>query len=59
METVLEEARSSYEEEIVVELQSESPEQVEENVGRIGQWVQQWRADRGITGDQDLKGSEG
>jgi adenylate kinase len=45
MEVVLEDARSSYAEEIVVELKSESPEEVEENVGRIVAWVEAWRRD--------------
>lgn len=40
MEVVLNDARDSYAEEIVVELQSESPEQVEENVARIVSWVE-------------------
>ncbi|GAA5821898.1 hypothetical protein JCM10212_002450, partial [Sporobolomyces blumeae] len=45
MEVVLNDARDSYAEEIVVELQSESPEQMDENVHRIVQWVEQWRKD--------------
>lgn len=40
MEVVLEDARASYAEEVVVELRSESPEEVEENVARIVAWVQ-------------------
>ncbi|GAA6036585.1 hypothetical protein JCM8097_001238 [Rhodosporidiobolus ruineniae] len=43
MEVVLNDARESYAEEIVVELYSESPEQMEENIGRIVQWVENWR----------------
>ncbi|KAG2023326.1 hypothetical protein CC2G_000991 [Coprinopsis cinerea AmutBmut pab1-1] len=43
MQVVLEEARSSYPEEIVVELQSESMEDLEGNVGRLVEWVTQWR----------------
>lgn len=45
MEVVLEDARSSYAEDIVVELRSESPEEVEENVARIVAWVEAWRRD--------------
>ncbi|GAA5995129.1 nucleoside-triphosphatase [Rhodotorula paludigena] len=43
MEVVLNDARESYAEEIVVVLQSETPDQMEENVGRIIQWVTAWR----------------
>ncbi|CAA7266578.1 unnamed protein product [Cyclocybe aegerita] len=42
MQVVLEEARSSYPAEIVVELQSESLEQLEANVARIVEWIIQW-----------------
>lgn len=45
MEVVLEDARESYAEEIVVELRSESPDDVEENVARIVAWVEAWRKD--------------
>lgn len=38
-------ARESYAEEIVVELKSENPEDVEENVARIVAWVEAWRKD--------------
>lgn len=41
---MLEDARSSYAEEIVVELTSENSDQVEENVARIHSWVAAWRA---------------
>jgi len=52
MEVVLEEARSSYPAEIVVELNSESMEDLEGNVARIVAWIQAWRKDQGL-GDQD------
>ena len=42
MQVVLEEARESYAKEIVVELQSDSIEQMEENVSRIKAWKDQW-----------------
>lgn len=42
MQVVLEEARSSYPPEIVVELQSESMEQLEANVARIVEWIASW-----------------
>lgn len=46
MEVVLDEARSSYAQEIVIELQSEGTEDLESNVQRIVQWVEAWRKDR-------------
>jgi len=48
MEVVLDEARSSYPAEIVVELQSEGMEDLESNVGRIVDWIKAWRRDRGF-----------
>ena len=39
------EARSSYPAEIVVELQSETTEDLESNVARIVQWIEAWKAD--------------
>jgi len=48
MQTVLEEARSSYAEEVVVELTSETPGEMDSNVERIVGWVRNWRAQRGL-----------
>ncbi|KAI0094725.1 P-loop containing nucleoside triphosphate hydrolase protein [Irpex rosettiformis] len=45
MEVVLEEARSSYPAEIVVELRSEGTEDLEANVARIVQWIKSWTQD--------------
>ena len=45
-QTVLDEAKESYREEIVVELQSEKEEQVDSNVSRVVMWVDQWKQDR-------------
>lgn len=45
MEVLLEEARDSYDEEIVVELQSNSTEELESNVERIQAWLKQWKED--------------
>lgn len=53
MQTVLEEAREAYASEIVIELQSEDPTDVEENVERIDSWIKQWRLDQGFA---DLEG---
>ena len=47
--TCLNETRESYPEEIVVELKSDGSsgnDEVEENIRRIGEWVEQWREDR-------------
>lgn len=49
MMTCLNETRESYPEEIVVELRSDGSGmegEVEENVRRIGEWVEKWREDR-------------
>ncbi|KAG8923290.1 factor activating pos9 [Tulasnella sp. 419] len=48
MQTVLDEARESYAEEIIVELQSEGTSDLESNVARITAWVEAWRRDRGF-----------
>ena len=45
MGVVSEEARESYAPEIVVELQSESTEDLEANVARVVAWVEAWRKD--------------
>lgn len=42
MQVVLDEARESYDEEIVVELQSETVEDIEANVDRIARWIEAW-----------------
>lgn len=49
MGTVLEEAREAYAQEIVVVLQSEGPEDVESNVARLVEWVENWKVDREIS----------
>ncbi|KDE08286.1 hypothetical protein MVLG_01549 [Microbotryum lychnidis-dioicae p1A1 Lamole] len=45
MQVVLQDARESYAEEIVVELTSERPEDVEQNVARIAAWIKAWLDD--------------
>jgi len=47
MQTVLDDARESYDEEIVVELRSETSEDIESNVSRILAWIKAWMSDRG------------
>lgn len=51
MQVLLDEARESYKEEIVVELKSESADDVEANIERVEQWVEQWKKDREANGD--------
>ncbi|TVY92869.1 Adenylate kinase isoenzyme 6-like protein [Lachnellula willkommii] len=43
MEVLLQEARDSYDEEIVVELTSNSTEEMDSNVARIESWLAQWK----------------
>lgn len=52
MEVLLEEARESYDSEIVVELRSDGSDDLEGNITRIEQWVEQWKKDHpnGIEG---------
>lgn len=40
---LLEEAREAFDEEIVVELNSEKDDDVEANCARISQWVENWK----------------
>ncbi|KAF2026662.1 P-loop containing nucleoside triphosphate hydrolase protein [Setomelanomma holmii] len=47
MQVLLDEAREAYKEEIVVELRSESNEDVEGNLERVEMWVEGWRRDNG------------
>jgi adenylate kinase len=43
-QTILEEARSSYQPSIVHELQSNVPEDMEDNVEKICQWIEKWKS---------------
>lgn len=45
MQVILEEAKESYDEEIVVELQSNNTDEIDNNVERISSWLQQWSKD--------------
>ena len=53
MDVILQEARDSYEPEIVIELQSDNAEQMDNNVDRIAMWVSNWRKDhpKGVTNE--------
>jgi adenylate kinase len=44
-QTILEEAKESYNEEIVYELQNDTLEQIKDNVNRVCQWIEQWKTD--------------
>lgn len=45
MEVLSQEARESYDEEIVVELQSNTTEEMETNIERVEAWLKQWKED--------------
>ena len=45
MQSILDEARESYDVNIVQELRSETFEDLEENVNRVAQWLENWKAD--------------
>lgn len=45
MEVLLQEARDSYDEEIVIELTSNSSDEMDTNVDRVEAWVKQWKLD--------------
>jgi adenylate kinase len=51
MEVLLQEARDSYDEEIVVELTSNTSDEVDSNVARIEAWVAQWIKDNNAEKD--------
>lgn len=46
MEVLTQEARESYEPEIVVEMESSGEDQLKENIGRLSQWVLNWLENR-------------
>ncbi|RYP48968.1 hypothetical protein DL768_005240 [Monosporascus sp. mg162] len=46
MQVLLQEARDSYDAEIVVELSSNDTDEMESNVDRIESWVRQWKKDQ-------------
>lgn len=55
MEVILQDARDSYIPEIVIELYSNTVEDMDENVDRIVSWVENWKADhpKGVTNELD------
>jgi adenylate kinase len=58
MEVLLQEARDAYDEEIVVELKSDSTEDIDSNVERIESWIKNWKKDHGKEGE-DVKAQGG
>ncbi|KAK7802536.1 hypothetical protein U0070_027067 [Myodes glareolus] len=44
-QVLYEEARASYREEIVHQLPSNEPEQLEDNINQISKWIEQWVKD--------------
>lgn len=44
---LLQEARDSYDEEIIVELKSDTTDEMEGNIERVEQWVESWRKNNG------------
>lgn len=60
MEVLLQEARDSYVPEIVIELTSNSTDEMESNVDRIVSWFEQWKKDNNAEReDGDGGGEEG
>jgi len=49
MQTILEDAKESYDEEIIVELESDGMDDLESNVARIISWIDAWMEDRGFS----------
>lgn len=43
MQIILEEARSYFDEEVVVELSSDTAEDLESNIERIETWIENWK----------------
>lgn len=48
MQVLLTEAHEAFDEGMVVELASNTPDDMEANVDRIVAWIAQWRKDQGI-----------
>ncbi|KAI0194045.1 AAA domain-containing protein [Xylaria flabelliformis] len=53
MDVLLQEAQDSYNENIVVELTSNTTEEMDSNVDRIEAWIKQWKKDNPPDGDND------
>ena len=46
MEVLLDEAREAFHKDLIIELQSNSSDDMEANTARIETWVEQWTRDR-------------
>ncbi|KAI4278893.1 MAG: hypothetical protein LQ337_000703 [Flavoplaca oasis] len=46
MEVLLDEAREAFDEDLIIELQSNSSDDMEANIARIQTWAEQWTRDR-------------
>lgn len=51
MEVLLQEAREAFDEEIVIELPSNTSDEMDSNVDRIEAWVKQWKLDNDTAGN--------
>jgi adenylate kinase len=51
MEVLVQEARDAFDAEQVVELKSESTEDLDENMDRIEEWIKRWKKDHGKDGE--------
>lgn len=51
MEVLLEEAREAYDQEIVVELQSDTADDIDSNLERIEMWIKNWKRDQANAND--------
>ena len=51
-QTILEEARDSYKHEIVHELPSNNPEELEDNLEKISTWIQQYTSQGSLVNGQ-------
>lgn len=59
MEVLLQEARDAYDEEMVVELRSESTADIDSNVERIEQWITNWKKEHGKAKEVEAQGQDG
>lgn len=59
MDVLLQEARDSYDENIVVELTSNTTDEMESNVDRIEAWIKQWKKDNPPDGGDDDDDGDG
>jgi len=50
MDVLLQEARDAYDEEIIVELSSDTSEEMDSNIDRIEAWISQWKVNNHSNG---------